>query len=250
MRTNHKEADNILAHEMVVVASEQNKGVSVISDDTDVFVLLLHHYVKQKLTGVVIMESPVEERVTIDIKGTAIEHRNIIPDLLAAHALSGCNTTACYFGIGKGTLVKTLKTQNSPLSSLGDPNANMENVLKQSSNFIAVCYSVSGEQITMSIVRQKVWSSWEGKAPSCAPKLCSLPPTSESFVENVKRAHLQACVWKQATELDPPELNPVDFGWSIKSLNPVMLPKNIKLAPPEVLQLISVLVEVSLRVEP
>ena len=74
------------------------------------FVLLLHHYVKQKLTGVVIIESPVEDRVTIDIKATATEHRNIIPDLLAAHALSRCDSTACYFGIGKDTIVKTLKT--------------------------------------------------------------------------------------------------------------------------------------------
>ena len=62
---------------------------------------------KQKLTGVVTVESPVKDRVTIDIKVTAIEHRNIIPDLLAAHALSGCDTTACYFGISKGTIVNT-----------------------------------------------------------------------------------------------------------------------------------------------
>ena len=32
LRTNHEEADNILVHPMVVVASEENKGVSVISD--------------------------------------------------------------------------------------------------------------------------------------------------------------------------------------------------------------------------
>ena len=158
---------------------------------------------------------------------------------MAAHALSGCDTTACYFGIGKGTIVKTLKTQNSTLSSQGDPNANMEDGLHviQLSNFIAACYSVTVEQITI-FVQQKVWSSQVGKASSCAPKLCSLPPTSETFAENVKRTHLQTCVWKQATVLDPPELNPVDYGWvkneATKSLNPV----NIKLAPPEVLQLI------------
>ena len=68
LQTNHEEADNILAHQVVVVASEENKGASVISNNTDVFVLLLHHYVKQKLTGVVIMESPIKDRVTIDIK--------------------------------------------------------------------------------------------------------------------------------------------------------------------------------------
>ena len=55
------------------------------------------------------MESPVKDRGTIDKKATAIEHRNIIPDLLTAHALSRCDTTACYFGIVKGTIVKTLK---------------------------------------------------------------------------------------------------------------------------------------------
>ena len=59
--TNHEEADNILAHQVVVVASEENKGVSVISNDTDVFVLLLHHNVQEKLTGVVILESPVKD---------------------------------------------------------------------------------------------------------------------------------------------------------------------------------------------
>ena len=87
------------------MASAKNKGVSVISNNTDVFVLLLHQYVKQKLTGLVIKESPVKDRVTIDIKATAIEHGNIISDLLAAHALSGCDTTACYFGIGRDTIV-------------------------------------------------------------------------------------------------------------------------------------------------
>ena len=43
-----------------------------LSDDTDVFVLLLHQYVRQKLsTGVVIVESPVKDRVTIYIRATA-----------------------------------------------------------------------------------------------------------------------------------------------------------------------------------
>ena len=56
-----------------------------------------------------LLESPVKDRVTIDIKDTVIEHRNIIPDLLAVHALSGCDTIACYFGIGKGTMLKHLK---------------------------------------------------------------------------------------------------------------------------------------------
>ena len=41
----------------------------------------------------------------IEIKTTTLEHAAIIPDILAAHALSRCDTTACYFGIGKGTVI-------------------------------------------------------------------------------------------------------------------------------------------------
>ena len=112
LRTNHQEADNRLAHQMIVVASEGNKGVSVISDDTDVIVLL-HHYIEQKVNGVVIMESPVQEGATIDIRATAEDIKHIISDLLAAHALSGCNISACYFGIGKGTVVKVIRAHNT-----------------------------------------------------------------------------------------------------------------------------------------
>ena len=109
----------------------------------------------------------------------------------------------------------------------------MEDVLKQSSNFIAACYSVTGEQITMSFVRQKVWSSHVGKASSCAQELCSLPPTSKPFCLLVSGNKQQS--WIILNE-------PFDYGWenneATKSFNPVMVPKNIKLAPPEELQLI------------
>ena len=47
------------------------------------------------------------------------------------------------------------------------------------------------------------------------PKLQSLPPTSESFSDNVKKAHLQTCIWKNAKDSDPPDLDPTNFGWTI-----------------------------------
>ena len=43
-KTTDEEAGNILAHQMVAAAHENQKGVLVVSDDTDVFVLLLHYY--------------------------------------------------------------------------------------------------------------------------------------------------------------------------------------------------------------
>ena len=44
LKTTHEEADHILTHPMVATAQENQKGVLVVPDDTDVFVLLLHYH--------------------------------------------------------------------------------------------------------------------------------------------------------------------------------------------------------------
>ena len=56
----------------------------MISDDTDVFVLLIH------------------------IGETVKKHIDIVPYILAAHGISGCDTVAKYHGIGKKTVIKKL----------------------------------------------------------------------------------------------------------------------------------------------
>ena len=38
LKSTHEEADNFLAHQMVAASQENQKGISVVSDDTDVFV--------------------------------------------------------------------------------------------------------------------------------------------------------------------------------------------------------------------
>ena len=65
-----------------------------MADDNDVYILLLHYYNQKKLNIPMFMESSVHGRQTIDIKATAKEHANILPNLLAAHGLLGCDT--CY----------------------------------------------------------------------------------------------------------------------------------------------------------
>ena len=45
--------------QQALMASEYQHGVSVIADDTDVFILLIHHYLKQQLTNFMVMESPI-----------------------------------------------------------------------------------------------------------------------------------------------------------------------------------------------
>ena len=101
-------------------------------DDTDVFVLLLHYHHMSNLKNVVLMESPIKGK-------TVLKHSEIVERILPAHALSGCDTVASYFGIGKATVLKTLRSGHS-LNLLGAPGHSMESVIQQATSIISACY--------------------------------------------------------------------------------------------------------------
>ena len=143
-------------------------------------------------------ESAIKDRTVIDIQRSVDANRKIIPDLLAAHALAGCDTVASSFGIGKGTMLNILEKNKYPLTLLGDLNAEWADVLKQSTRFTAACYGYP-ECESLSDFRYKVWISKTGNRTTTAPKLCSLPPADMAFEQNVKRAHLQTATWKAAS---------------------------------------------------
>ena len=183
----------------------------------------------------------MKERTVIDIRATVEKHRAIIPTLLAGHALSGCDTVAACFGIGKGKILKVLNT-NLPLDMIGNIEADWSDVMKQATKFTAMCYGQS-KVTSMSEARLGVWTAQIGKpGMTRAPKLSSLPPTTEAFSENVKRAHLQTFIWKNALQLQPQSLEATDYGWTknmtMKSLKPTTVPVNTPLAPSNILKMI------------
>ena len=168
--TSHEEADNIIVQQAVMCAKEKSNTIVVVADDTDVFVLLLYHYMKESLTSPMFMSSPVQRRSLIDIKGAVQIHQSIIPDLPAAHALSGCDTVATYFGIGKGTVLKNLIAAPNSLSQLGCLNAQLADVIDQSTQFIGACYGNRIKEKTMSDIRYRIWATKFGNGTTTAPQ--------------------------------------------------------------------------------
>ena len=109
MENMQEEADTIIVQQ---VADVRPKKASVIADDTDIFVLLLHFCFQGDIppSTSVLMVSPINDREVIDINATVNQHRKIIPNLLAAHGLTGCDTVATYFGIGKTVALKVRRS--------------------------------------------------------------------------------------------------------------------------------------------
>ena len=59
--------------------------------------------------GNVYMQSPLRGQAMVDIDATVRNNMSIIPVLLAAHALSGCDVVASYVNVGKGVVLKVLR---------------------------------------------------------------------------------------------------------------------------------------------
>ena len=80
------------------------------------------------------------------------------------------------------------------------------------------------------------------KVGAGAPKLASLPPTSEAFHENVLRAHFTVANWLRALDNGPVDIDPTQYGWVKDEINKVLIPCTVRdgvaMAPDEILQVI------------
>ena len=155
-----------------------------------------------------IMQSPIHGRSCVDIPASVNKNSDIISHILALHALSGCDTVAATYGIGKVTAISVAK-KGLKLDTIGKINGDMEQVKKEATAFIVACYGSNLKCNSMTDCRQRLWALKTGKNTSAAPKLCSLAPTTEAFVQNVFRCHYQVAQWYGALESHPPPLDPV-----------------------------------------
>ena len=140
MKTSHEEADTIIPQQVVAIANQGAKCVSDICDDTDVFLLLLHFYNVCKLKYSLFMGGGAsEERMTVDIGATVKKHQTIVPYLLAAHTISGCDTVPYCYSIGKGSVLKAL-SKGVKLEKLCERNEPLPDIIKEATAFMGEYY--------------------------------------------------------------------------------------------------------------
>ena len=225
----HEEADIIIT-QRAISCSLSGKCIRVVCDDTDVLVLLVHVYhikCRGRNSAPMIMSSQVKELAVIDIDTTATAHSAIADDLLAIHGFSGADTVVSLHGIGKSTVIKIAKKGTLSLSKVGDVKADIKSVQAQATKFICVRYGKVAEPSTsMTECLVKTWLSKTGKSGAPSVKLCSLPPTNDSFVENINRYHLQVATWKAVLLASPSTMDPTSHGWELDHQG-ILLPRTV-----------------------
>ena len=240
LETTQEEADTIIVHQV----SKVQTGTSlIIADDTDVFLLLLHYCERGEISSRVLIGSPIAGRSLLDIQASTDRHRSIIPDLLAAHALTGCDTVASPHGIGKMTALKVLNSGEYSLSQIGVQQVGTNislTAIEQATKFCLGCYGQK-ECATLSEARLNAWNKKVAQRRAAAPPLPNLPPTDEGFLQNLLRAQLQVLIWRKALDAHPPAVDITEYGWSRSaegSISPVPLPEGVRVVPEELLKII------------
>ena len=72
------------------------------------------------------MKSRSSKPEVIDKKTTIEKHKDIISEILPMHALTGCDTVASFYGIGKLKALKVLRSGKCVLDYLGDSIASIK----------------------------------------------------------------------------------------------------------------------------
>jgi len=117
------------------------------------------------LTCTLLMESSSKSRTLTDIGATACQ-------LLAAHALTWCDTVAFMWGIGKAKAVKVLSS-GCQLLKIDNPDMAITDVLQEATQFVARCYGCATSE-SLSSARYQVWLSKTSKWKTTLDRLCAV----------------------------------------------------------------------------
>ena len=174
----------------------QESGIRnhILSDDTDVFVLLVYWVWKANVHSAVQMEK--WDGTILDINATVKALNEKCQGLLGMHALSGCDSVSYPCGKGKVSALKVLLGSAMPglNTVLGEPGATHSDLKQTGTEFFLALYSMkkakSMNQARYQIFRQR----------TKPPDLKKLPPTDENMVLHIMHAHLQVMLWKAADQ--------------------------------------------------
>lgn len=183
--------------------------------DTDVLVLALGH--RSELSPEIWIHSGTSK----DPKYIPVHSINLAPsvidNLMAFHAVTGCDTTSQFSGKGKRTCWKVFLKEPDLLQAIGGSAECSEDARKGAEKFVCHLFGY-GNCGSVNEVRLKMFV--KGKS-----SIEALPPTEDALSFHLMRSNYQAFIWKTALTNDTDLPSPDGNGWTVKAgkLTPVLM---------------------------
>ena len=238
LRSNHEEADTHILLHVAYQASLGAKRAVVASPDTDVLVLLVHHFRSIGIeeiffkTGRKSMHSDLTRFIPVHAIVSQLNEEQL-HILLDVYGLTGCDTCSAFFGIGKKKAFKILLNNHGDLqglSDLGNDSSVSAVAWMACVSFVGLLYGFRG---CLSLSKLQVKRMLENK--KVKPR--KLPPTDDSLRLHVLRCCYQLMIWKRALTslVDLP--SPTEYGYITDADTGLYMPQIVgqPLAPPELL---------------
>ena len=103
------DADSIICHTPLDLATTGEKEVVLIADDTDILVMLTYHW-KSKMKNIIFFQQKMLRGW--NIASLFLRLDKVKDHILFAHTMTGCNTTSAPYGKGKKSFLnKILKSK-------------------------------------------------------------------------------------------------------------------------------------------
>lgn len=215
LQSTHEEADTRLLLHAKDAECCGYERVVIKARDTDVLVIALGH--RSLLSKEVWMSTgTVKEPKFIPVHAINVP-APLIENLMAYHAVTGCDTTSQFSGKGKKTTWKAFQEKPKLLEEMGGSAQFRDEALSQSEQFVCHLY---GQADVRSINEVRLKMFVKGKC-----SVDCLPPTQDALHFHLKRANYQTFIWKQALTAEPDLPTPNGNGWTMEkgSLKPVLM---------------------------
>ena len=191
LTSNQEEADTHLLLHAKHAAQEGYEAVAVISEDTDVFVLLLNF--SSIINTRLYMKCGSRTRTRlVDIKG-AVQRtgREICEALIGLHSFTGCDSVSAFAGKGKIGALKILKSNEGArraFRELGQSWTVSEDLYTLLEKFTCSMYIPVGNTTShVNDARYELFCAKNGELESH-----QLPPCQDSLRKHILRANYQA----------------------------------------------------------
>ena len=231
LSSNHEEADTRLVLHALDAKEAGYQCIVVKCRDTDVFLLLVHHVVGLGLE--VWMLSGTAKKMKCFPAHVIAKQlpQSVKANILGFHAVTGCDTTSAFSGIGKKTCWKVFMKYSHLLVGIG-----RDGDFEDAEKFVCILYGISEEAaVGIDDARRSLFV----KAKRA---LEMLPPTRDALELHVSRANYQAKVWINADKaiMDLDNNKPADTtGWQEGPNGLEIVWKRLPAVPEACLELIS-----------
>lgn len=147
---------------------------------------------------------------------------NISNGLLAFHAITGCDTTSQFTGIGKRTAWKVFQQYPHLLQNFGEEEMPSPDTLRMAEQFVCKLYDPKSSSESIHEVRCALFRKVKANVDT-------LPPTKDALSLHLMRAHYQTKIWKQSLVSHPQLPSPTSCGWHMT--DGVLVPKLLTKEP-------------------